>query len=395
MTSKRSSIGLRSALAILAVTLIEASTWAAPREKVLYSFGRQGGDGLYSVIFDASGNFYGTTYFGGAFNAGTVFEVMHKASGGWTEKNLFDFSDGAEGAYPSAGLTVDVAGNLYGPTYAGGAHGVGTVFELSKTRKESLRYSFAGGTDGCYPFGALLVDKADNLYGTTLNCGTSGYGTVFKLSKSGKETVLHSFAGGSSDGEYPFSTSLLMDKNGNLYGVTKQGGSSNEGVVYKLSTGGKLTVLHSFAGGTRDGCIPYGTLAMDKQGNLYGTTTGCGSSSDGIVWRVSNKGAEIVLHNFTGNASDGAGPLAGVVMDAKGNLYGTTFTGGAYNYGTVFEVTPKAGGSWTEQVLHSFGNGHDGVSPQAGLIFDASGNIYGTTYAGGTYGGGTVFEVTP
>jgi uncharacterized repeat protein (TIGR03803 family) len=371
--------------------------FAASKEKVLYSFGAHSGvvGPTHSLSFDAFGNLYSTTYLGGESDEGTVWELMHKTGGGWTEKILYDFIGVVDGMYPVAGVIVDDSGNLYGTTYLGGVHGFGTVFELMHKRGEKALNSFAGGTtDGCYPLGGLLRDKAGNLYGTTTSCGASGQGTVFQLSKSGTETVLHSFAGGSSDGAVPAYTSLLMDAKGNLYGVTDAGGNSNLGVVYKLSRNGKLTVLHSFAGGSTDGCNPDGTLAMDKHGNLYGTTTGCGSSDDGIVWKVSQKGSETVLHNFTGG-SDGADPNGGVVIDMKGNLYGTTVYGGAYSAGTVFEITPKAGGGGTEKLLHSFGKGSDGTSPYAGLIFDASGNLYGTTYEGGAYGGGTVFEITP
>jgi uncharacterized repeat protein (TIGR03803 family) len=370
--------------------------FAASKEKVLYSFGPSGVLGpTAGLSFDTSGNLYSTTYMGGDLNEGTVWELMHKTGGDWTEKILYDF--GSDGGGPAAGVIVDAAGNLYGTTSRGGIHAAGTVFELTHKRDEKVLYSFCSLSscpDGCSPLGGLLRDKAGNLNGTTASCGTSNQGTVFQLSKSGTETVLHSFAGGSSDGAFPAYTSLLMDAKGNLYGVTTQGGASNEGVVYKLSKSGKLTVLHSFAGGSTDGCNPDGTLAMDKHGNLYGTTTGCGSSDDGIVWKVSQKDSETVLHNFTGG-SDGADPNGGVVIDMKGNLYGTTVNGGAYSAGTVFEVTPKAGGGATEKLLHSFGKGSDGTFPYAGLIFDASGNLYGTTYEGGAYDGGTVFEITP
>jgi uncharacterized repeat protein (TIGR03803 family) len=397
---KHLAVFLAGFIVVLGFLFTTTLLFAASKEKVLYSLGGAHNDvgaPTHSLSFDAFGNLYSTTYMGGGLDEGTVWELMHKTGGGWTEKILYDFLGGShgDGEYPGAGVIVDAAGNLYGTTYQGGAQGVGTVFELTHKRDEKVLYTFAGGTtDGCYPLGGLLRDEVGNLYGTTSSCGASGLGTVFQLSKSGTETVLHSFGGGASDGAVPASTSLLMDAKGNLYGVTDAGGNSNLGVVYKLSRNGKLTVLHSFAGGTRDGCTPYGTLAMDKHGNLYGTTTGCGSSDDGIVWKVSQKGSETVLHNFIGG-SDGADPYAGVVIDMKSNLYGTTVNGGAYSAGTVFEVTPKAGGGWTEKLLHSFGKANDGASPYAGLIFDASGNLYGTTYKGGAYGGGTVFEVTP
>ncbi len=261
---------------------------------------------------------------------------------------------------------------------------------MTENGTETVLHSFAGGTsDGCYPHGSLLMDSEGNLYGTTDECGTSGLGTVFKVSKTGKETVLHSFAGGTTDGDYPFYAGLLMDTEGNLYGNTYYGGASNEGVVYKLSKKGTLTVLHSFAGGT-DGCYPYGTPIMDSRGNLYGTTEHCGASSVGIVWKVSKKGTETVLHSFTGGSSDGEYPVAGVIMDAKGNLYGDTASGGASSLGTVYELNKKG----TITLLHSFA-GSDGEYPDGNLIRDAKGDLFGTASVGGTDGYGTVWKLTP
>jgi uncharacterized repeat protein (TIGR03803 family) len=227
-----------------------------------------------------------------------------------------------------------------------------------------------------------------------------------------------------------------MDKNGNLYGVTQTGGAFGWGVVYDLNRKGRLTVLHSFAGGTaggtKDGCEPSGTPAMDTDGNLYGTTYLCGSSNEGIVWKLSNKRTETVLHNFVGFPKDGQYPIAGVVMDAAGNLYGTTSEGGTSGPGTVYELNKKhvltllhsfhgsdgenpLGGVTMDRngnlygttvlgtvyelnkkrrltVLHSF-NGTDGAYPEAGVIIDAKGDLYGTASEGGTSGGGTVWEI--
>ncbi len=308
---------------------------------------------------------------------------------------LYTFTGKPDGAEPLAGLIRDAAGNFYGTTFAGGSSDNGAVFKLSKSGAETVLYSFAGGSsDGAHPWGGLIQDGKGNFYGTTFGGGASNWGVVFKLSKSGAETVLHTFAGGSSDGEFPMYTSLLMDKKGNLYGITEQGGGSDRGVVYKLSKRGKLTVLHSFTGGTADGCYPYGTPAMDVQGNLYGTTYKCGSSNAGIVWKVSNKGKEAVLHNFAGGSSDGAYPYAGVMMDAKGNFYGDTAYGGSGNCssgcGTVYELNKK--GTLTR--LESF-DGSDGQYPVGGLVQDAKGNLYGTAYIGGSDLYGTVWKLTP
>jgi len=220
------------------------------------------------------------------------------------------------------------------------------------------------------------------------------------MTKAGKGTVLHSFTGGSSDGAFPYLEGVLMDAKGNLYGDATQGGDPppefDGGVVYKLGKSGALTVLHSFGKGT-DGFGPYGTPVMDKQGNLYGTIYGGGSSGGlGTVWKVSKKGKETVLHSFAGGASDGAYPYAGVIMDAKGNLYGVTAAGGSgtacgqYACGTVYELSKNG----TLTVLHT-SPGRTGNSPPGGLILDANGNLYGTTMYGGSSGYGTAWKLTP
>jgi len=244
----------------------------------------------------------------------------------------------------------------------------------------------------------LILDAMGNLYGTTFTGGSTGIdGTVFKLSNTGEETVLHSFMGSPSDGGFPTLAGVVMDTKGNLYGNTFEGGASpyDGGVVYKLSESGQLTVLHSFPVGEKDGEEPMGTPIMDKQGNLYGTTS-TGGPNYGIVWKVSQKGKEKVLHSFAGGPSDGAFPYAGVIRDAKGNLYGVTTLGGTgtvcgqYACGTVYELSKKG----TLTLLHSF-TGADGNYPVGGLIMDAKGNLYGTTEYGGNYGYGTVWKLTP
>jgi uncharacterized repeat protein (TIGR03803 family) len=369
-----------------------AQSAGAQTFSVLYNFtgSSDGGYPYGYLVRDNAGNLYGTTEAYGASGAGTVFRVSKTGK----ETVLYAFTGGSDGANPFAGLLRDTAGNLYGTTAYGGTYGVGTVFKVSKTGKETVLHSFAGGTaDGCYPFGGLLQDAAGNLYGTTEVCGASGVGTVFKLSKAGKETILHSFAGGTSDGEYPSFTNLLMDTEGNFYGIAEQGGTYNVGVVYRLGKGGKLTVLHSF-GGTNDGCDVFGTPAMDSLGNLYGTANACGSAHVGVVWKVGKNGKETVLHTFAGGSSDGAEPIAGLIMDAAGNLYGDTYQGGSANLGTVYKLNKKG----TLTLLHTF-TGSDGSYPYSGLVRDAAGNLYGTTLYGGSgqscrNGCGTVWQIT-
>jgi len=377
-------------LVVPVLVLVATQSAQAQTYTVLYNFqGGTDGDFPYAgLVSDAAGNLYGTTTEGGPSNYGTVFKVS-----GTTETVLYSFKGGTDGATPQAPLIIDAGGNLYGTTVNGGSSSMGTVFEVKSNGAETVLHSFAGGiTDGCNPYGGLLRDKAGNLYGTTNKCGASDVGTVFKVKPNGKETVLHSFTGDASDGSYPYLTSLLIDAKGNLYGVAQNGGTGDLGVVYKLSKSGTLTVLHSFAGGTTDGCFPLGSPAMDKKGNLYGTTYDCGSSSYmGTVWKVSKKGTESVLHSFRGGAADGQSPYASVVLDAQGNLYGDTIEGGTLNLGTVYELS-KTG---TLTVLHSF-DGSTGEYPYGGLIRDATGNLYSTGFAGGSSGyAGVVWEVTP
>jgi len=447
MRGKKFFIGLR-ALAILAMTLLVTSTWAATyqNEKVLHSFGH-GTDGQYpyaGLISDAAGNLYGTTVSGGTYGDGMVFELSPAEGGGWTEQVLYSFcaqTNCPDGDSPYASLIFDDAGNLYGTTAGGGNYtaycptsGCGTVFKLSPAEggwTETVLYSFGanGQYDGAWPEAGLIFDSAGNLYGTTVLGGTGSAcggpyacGTVFELTPTAgggwTEQVLHSFGNG-TDGQYAYS-GLIFDASGNLYGTTSTGGTDGNGTVFELTPtaggGWTGTVLYSFCSqiGCADGSGPTAGLIFDAAGNLYGTTiyggtyiscyndyNGCGTVFE-LTPTAGGDWTEQVLHNF-GNGTDGYWLYGGLILDAAGNLYGTTADGGNGSYcqfqqqfcGTVFELTPTAGGGWTEQVLHNFGNGTDGDAPAASLIFDAAGNLYGTTYEGGAQDNGTVFELTP
>jgi uncharacterized repeat protein (TIGR03803 family) len=359
---------------------------------------------------DAAGNLYGATQNGGDLTCdidqsgcGTVFKVDTTR----TETVLHSFTGGADGIEPKAGLVQDAAGNLYGTTFNGGAHGYGTVFKLDPTGTETVLYSFTGGVDGASPLAGLVMDAAGDLYGTTqlggdLTCprlGGPGCGTLFKVDTTGAETVLHSFTGG-ADGLEP-TAELVQDAAGNLYGTTSNGGAHSYGTVFKLNPTGTETVLYSFTGGA-DGASPLAGLVMDAAGNLYGTTQLGGAFSAGTVFEVSASGAEIVLYSFTGG-SDGSLPEGGLLIDAANNLYGTTDHGGdltcgqGLGCGTVFKLD-KTG---KQTVLYTFSGGTDGAYPQAGLVMDAAGNLYGTASGGGDLtcnqglGCGTVFKLTP
>ena len=392
--SKTRLRGVSSAMTLAVVLVFGAVTAPSTQAQTftdLYNFtgGHDGGTPSAGLVRDAQGNLYGTTFWNGSFGWGTVFKVDTKGA----ETVLYNFCPGGipctDGGNPSAGLIRDANGVLYGTTQGGGSAKWGTVFKVDTNGTETVMYNFAGGaSDGCSPAQGLVRDKAGNFYGTGA-CGAAGKGVVFKLSPQGKETVLHNFAGGSSDGADPVFGSLLIDKNGNLYGTTEFGGTSGQGVVYKLGKGG-LKVLHSFAGGTTDGCFPFGSVAMDKNGNFYSTTYQCGVSGQGVVWKLSQKGKLTVLHSFAGAPNDGDTPEAGVRIDAKGNLYGNTTVGGATNYGAVYRLNSKR----KLTLLHSF-TGSDGQVPLGDLILDKSGNLYGTASAGGTGSNGTVWSLKP
>ena len=248
---------------------------------VFHNFAGPTTDGGYPyapLIRDAAGNLYGTTYYGGTSGSyGTVFKV--DTSG--TETVLYNFTGGSDGGYPFGGLVQDSSRNLYGTTEIRGSVGYGTVFKLDTSNIEPVLYNFSY-SDGGYPIGGLVRDSAGNFYGTTEAGGSAGVGTVFKLDTTNTLTTLYNFTGG-ADGGYPLYETLIMDVSGNLYGTTEQGGLGY-GTVFKVDTSNIETVLHSFAGGTTDGCYAFGGAAMDASGNPYGMTEACGSGSNGIVW---------------------------------------------------------------------------------------------------------------
>ncbi len=303
------------------------------------------------------------------------------------------FGGGTDGLFPSSGVIRDAQGNLYGTTLYGGVYSLGTVFKISGRGKETLLHSFAANFDGALSNWGLVRDSKGNLYGTTQAGGatTNDTGTVYKVDVTGKETVLYSFTGGSigaTDGAAPFGPPV-RDLQGNLYGTTVQGGPNNFGTVYRVNAAGSEVVLYSFAGGV-DGGYPNGALIRDSAGNLYGTTTDGGASTTGTVFKVSQANAKSTLYSFGWNP-DAQVPMSGLIQDSAGNLYGTTELGGEYGWGTVYRL--DAAGN--ETVLYSFTGGVDGKYALGVLARDAAGNLYGTTQRGGNYGFGTVFKLKP
>jgi uncharacterized repeat protein (TIGR03803 family) len=332
----------------------------AGKETVLYEFkGQANKDGAAPhghLAFDTKGNIYGTTQSGGTNNTGTVYELSPKSGGGWKEKVLYNFSASgtADGADPSAGLEIAPDGTMYSTTPDGGAYGAGVIFSLTKTSKgwkQTVLHSINFPADGGFPYEGLLRDEAGNLYGAAPSGGTAGYGVIYRVSHTKKgwvDTVLYSFTDTNGDGSGLYWIDLISDKAGNIYGATSFGGTNGSGTVWELVySKSKNTysesILYEFgASGSGDGNNPYGGLAMDTDGNLYGTTLNGGSSNLGAFYKLTKHGKtwkETILHSFLG-ANDGAEPTGNPYVDAEGRLYGMAETGGTSNLGIVYRITP-------------------------------------------------------
>ena len=445
---------LEARLALAAVSLVVPLTAPSSikaqdtaRYTVVHMFkGADGASPQGSIISDWEGNLYGTTIAGGdtvddacqnspfGFGCGVVYKIDRSGN----ESVVYQFKGGSDGAYPSTEVLLDEAGNLYGTARGGGVpndescsfiHGCGVVFKIDRHGYESVLYSFKGGADGFGVASGLVRDEAGSLYGTTIAGGDSNpactgdgppgtCGTIYSIDRSGNHTVLHSFTGG-ADGYAPFGT-LLRDWQGNLYGVTSNGGDESSsfcndtvenlagalgcGTVFKISRGGKFSTIHTFEG-EDGGPFPDGWLTSDFAGNLYGITGNGGSAvnstnlGNGTIFKIDPRGDESVLYSFEGGAK-GFSSFGSVIRDNLGNLYGTTFFGGdatdpacsaAGGCGVVFRLDP-----WGHySVLHTF-QGRDGANPSANLYMDERGDIYGTTTAGGdqTCNCGVVFKIT-
>lgn len=398
---------------------------SAGTETVLYAFqgGTDGATPYAAPTMDAQGNLYGTTLYGGAGGVGTVYELT-KAKSGWAEKVLYSFTGGSDGGWAYGGVVLDTGGNIYGGTRSGGSNNCGVVYELSPGRHgkwtEQVLYSFPGNAD-CEggPGGALTLDSKGNLYGGTLGDSPCGgyyyYGMVFELSRtrSGwKERDLHDFCG--HDGDGPTYGQLVFDPAGNLYGTSGFGGTGGLGVVFELSPAARhqwtFATIHSF--GSDEGGVADGGLMLDASGNVYGMEADGGSEGNGSMYRFEPQGGGVWSETTpwaSSGAPDGVLPFQSPVMDANGNLFGTTYSGGDVadcfdDCGTIYELVPQTGGTWSESVVYDFAslaNGADGYQPVAGLIRDWSGTFYGATTKGGAVSGkrpcncGVVFAFTP
>jgi len=396
----------------LALTLpVHAQSYSV----IFGSFNGNNGSAPDNVTLDAAGNVYGVTLYGGMGN-GTVYKLTRSGSG-WRFNTLYEFTGHADGSRPGGGLTLGPDGSLYGVTQNGGTRGLGTVYKLQPPSSacktalcywtETVLHTFSNTGDGAQPLCNVVFDRAGNMYGTSYGGLYQDFGTLWELSPAGGQwtfTVIHVFTDG-ADGGGPIGN-LLLDRAGNLYGVTDGGGSANHGVAYEFTngpSGWSETVLHNFGEGNQDGTDPYG-LAFDANGNLFGFTSEGGSSEEGTIYELlaTNGGFTYsIVYNF--QPTPGGVPYSVPIFDNAGNLYGTGQGPGAGNgAGFLFELS-SSGGSWNLSVSHTFlgSSGSDGASPQGTMAFDAQGNLYGATLFGGgfslncTDGCGTVWEYTP
>lgn len=357
----------------------------SPNFTLLHSFAGGSSDGknpYHALILASDGNFYGTTLTGGASNGGVIFEI----SPGGNASVLYSFA-----STPYSQVIQGSDGNFYGTTAGGGTYGRGTIFKVTPGGSESVLYSFpSGGSD---PYTGVIQGSDGNFYGTTGAGGSTDNGTVFEMTPAGVETQLYAFPKTGSGGNQPYA-GLVQGSDGNFYGTTYFGGANGFGTVFRITPAGTETILYSFAGGS-DGEDPYAGLIQGSDGNFYGTTYQGGAHNFGTIYRITPGGTETVLYAFSGGSSDGANPEAGVIQGSDGNLYGSTYNGGSGGLGTVFELTLVGAGAGTETILHSFAGGSsDGSNPSANLIQGGDGALYGSTYAGGTSNDGTFFKVT-
>jgi uncharacterized repeat protein (TIGR03803 family) len=350
---------------------------------------------------------YGTTANGGDAAGDGVVYAINTATGKETILHTFGGQVNGDGSLPLGGVAFDKAGNLYGMTLSGGTYNYGTIYKLTKSGKnyvETVLHSFSCA-DGCAPtYVTPVFDKAGNVYGTTFNGGYYGNGTVFKMTPDGTVTTLYSFNSAVGDGYNP-TAGVTLDTAGNLYGTTAIGGAYGSGILYEITAAGAYSILYSFTGGT-DGLTPR-SAPVFKSGSLYGTTQAGGAGCTwgcGVIFKFTpakgKKAAkETVLYTFSG-VPDGMSPMYGaLVFDKLGNIYGTTMNGGAFptgtNLGTVYKLAPA--GSMT--ILYNFDQQPDGMAPYGNVVLDTKGNIYTATSSGGNgpgwYGGGTVVKVTP
>jgi uncharacterized repeat protein (TIGR03803 family) len=395
---------------VSAALFFAGSAGKAATTDVIYSFGGED-DGEYTdtdIAIDAAGNLYGTSVLGGDFGGGTVWQLS-PVGNGWVHTVLYNFTGGVDGGEPYKGVTLDGAGNLYGTAVTGGSGscegGCGVTYQLTKsgdTWTQRVIHAFTGGADGSGPGARVAVDKRGNLYGMTPTGGANGLGVIYllrpKASAGWSFRVIHTFTGG-SDGSSG-SAGKMVFRGGRVFGAATAGGNHSAGAIFQLTptqTGEwDFKTLYSFQGAP-DGVFPYGAVLFDSAGNIYGTTYYGGTNGIGAVYKLipttSGEWNETVLYSFQ-NGNDGNSSISNLVFDAAGNLYGTTSEGGLGS-GTIFQLTPGPNGTWTESIPHSFQGTPDGAFPYAGMVGDGLGNFFGATVHGGDDGDGTIYRFTP
>jgi uncharacterized repeat protein (TIGR03803 family) len=399
---------LNKAAALLFVFGLSLTLANATTTDVIFSFEEDEGEYADTDLeTDSAGNIYGTTVLGGDFGGGTVFQLSPTANG-WVHTVLYSFTGGADGGEPYKGVTLDRYGNLYGTAVTGGSGncegGCGVVYTLTNRGGKwthRVIHAFTGGDDGSGPGARVTVDPAGNIYGMAPTGGAYGLGTIYRIRQGSHGspvfTVIHAFTGG-ADGATG-SAGRMVFRDGRLYGAATAGGTFGSGVVFELTRRGgewDFSTIYSFRG-QPDASFPYGALLFDGSGNIYGTTYYGGANSIGSVYKLSaqpaGEWAEEVIYSFQEGA-DGNSPISNLVMDNAGNLYGTTSEGGLGS-GTIFKLSPVAAGKWNETVVHAFEGPPDGGFAYNGMVVDAFGNFYGATVHGGDDDDGCVYQFTP
>lgn len=399
-----------STVATVAAVALPTNLARAATTTVIYSFAGDT-DGEYAdtdLVMDGAGNIFGTTVQGGQFGSGTVWELSPSGNS-WTHTVLYSFTGGTDGGEPYKGVTLDSQGNLYGTAVTGGSGscegGCGVAYKLTNSGgiwTQTVIHAFTGGDDGSGPGAGLTIDAHGNVYGMTPTGGADGQGTIFRLhpTQNGnwKLAVLHAFTGG-TDGSGGSAGRLVLNGR-HIYGAATAGGANGQGCAYELTrtnAGWNFKTIYSFQG-TPDAGFPYGALIFDATGNAYGTTYYDGANNLGAVYELSPRRTgewnERVLYSFKGG-SDGEGSIGNLVLDASGNLYGTTANGGASGDGVIFSLTPAAHHKWKESVVHSFAGAPDGAFAYNGMVSDGAGNYYGSTVHGGTDDEGAIYKFTP
>jgi uncharacterized repeat protein (TIGR03803 family) len=399
-------IGAVAAAVVFAFSL---ATAAAATTEVIFSFDEDEGEYPDSDLeTDSAGNIYGTTVLGGDFGGGTVFQLS-PTQNGWVHTVLYSFTGGADGGEPYKGVTLDRDGNLYGTAVTGGSGscegGCGVAYKLTNsggTWTQTVIHAFTGGDDGSGPGARVTVDQAGNVYGMAPTGGAYGLGTIYKM-REGQDgawvlKVIHTFTGG-ADGATGSAGRMIL-RRGHLYGAATVGGIYGSGVVFELTPTQvgewDFRTIYSFRG-QPDGSFPYGALLFDASGNVYGTTYYGGANNIGAVYqlapRANGEWRERVLYSFQGG-TDGNSPISNLVFDTAGNLYGTTSEGGL-GTGTIFKLSPVGGGQWMETVVHMFEGSPDGAFSYNGMVVDRFGNFYGATVHGGIDDDGSIYKFTP